>query len=112
MSIILCRATSFSTEARNLSRFFSNSARVPLHSFDAFDENLHPSIANMSLPISFNSSQYSRTPTKRSIIAGPSSRMNCAIVVKCGREFAERAIMTTFSWHSASMSLLEKMPRA
>ena len=61
---------------------FFRSARVPLHSFDAFDGSLHPSTANSSPPIRPSSSQISTTSRDGAPISSALLDTKWEIVVK------------------------------
>ena len=106
------RFTRYFTARSIFSTFFAKSARVPLHSFDAFDGSFTPSIANISRPISPASSQISSTSRYTDTISASRLAMNPAIVVKCGVVSADSAMNTTFSRHSRAISRLWVTPRA
>ncbi len=104
---LIIRLTAFSIFAF----FFVNSSFVPLHSFDALLGILHPSIANISLPISFISSQTINTSRNSRIISSPAVDIKSAIVVKCGCVSADNAMNTTFSLQHCAIFRLDVIPR-
>ena len=69
--------------ARSIFCFFlKNSALVPLHSFDALEGILQPSMANMSLPIKSNSLQIKSTSRNSPSTSCSMDETKLAIVVK------------------------------
>ncbi|MFC1814291.1 transposase [Thermodesulfobacteriota bacterium] len=84
---------------------------VPLHSLEAFDGILHPSMANMSLPMSFILSQIKRTSLKSPNTSFSIAETKSAMVVKCGRVSADNAMKMIFSWQQRAILRLETIPR-
>src|SRR5262249_50748490 len=83
-SVSLCLSTKYRTTCSIFCCFFFNSPRVPLHSLEALDPSLHPSTANISLPINPILLQIKSTSRNNSMIASLLQEMKSAIVVKCG----------------------------
>ena len=76
----------------------------------ALDGSLHPSTANISLPIRPIWSQIRRTSRKSLTVSRSWEEMKSDIVVKCGRVSAERAIKMTFSLQQSAILRLEVIP--
>src|SRR5262249_17592423 len=83
-SVSLCFSTKYRTACSIFCCFLFNSPRVPLHSLEALDPSLHPSTANISLPINPSLLQIKSTSRNNSMIASLLEDMKSAIVVKCG----------------------------
>ena len=64
--------------------FLARSSLVPLHSLEALEESLTPSMANSSLPMRFISSQTRSTSRKSVMISLSRVAMKSAMVVKWG----------------------------